>query len=635
MEQISWFLLTSSAVEFVRQVIRPLTILFILYYANFFFLLGRTLLIRYGFLSDGFDKNRGQPATPALVVLPTLLRKRGDLISLQHSIESVLANGYPGDLTVCIAIDDSGAAPALIRELSQWIQSRRCAPSVRLRVVLAPQRIGKAMAMELGIEEVRAMVRRGEIPAFPPIFFNLDADSELSEHALERLAFRLQTPRGLFGERPVIVASNVCVRRSHFWRGWRGFFSIPGQLSLQVAREYASAIGLGRHNSRLLPVTSVSGALYCTWSELHLQAPAFGRFLQTLRLRDWGRWWFGEPPPRLEGLALPGLPESTIGPGDDTWIAWLAMGARWRNGRVELELPETPWQALRDLVRSFLSRPVAYDPLARVYTSSPSTVRGLFRQRIRWNTARLWLCQRRGLSLFFSWNLAVPVLCDLFLTLSIHAAILASFLYWPFAQKPALWLGMLVLAHVTYAGVRLLATLLAMLQDRNVRRDWPLLLALPGSGLYHFVFNIVPTIVGLFDEIFLFGVNTQFAPEETLKKLGHGRVALAYRARRAITLATRALLAADVPFGAFWFGWEKTPWTTDGYEGWTTPKAKPAARLRRLGPATDLRAPESDALLIFSSNVSNVARLASGTPGAVQRAAESRRKRRLRKAAGR
>jgi len=30
----------------------------------------------------------------------------------------------------------------------------------------------------------------------------------------------------------------------------------------------------------------------------------------------------------------------------------------------------------------------------------------------------------------------------------------------------------------------------------------------------------------------------------------------------------------DVPLGAFWFGWHETPWTPNGFEGWTRGKKR-------------------------------------------------------------
>ena len=62
---------------------------------------------------------------------------------------------------------------------------------------------------------------------------------------------------------------------------------------MSVAREYLTSITIGKYNSRILPVTEASGALYCTWSELHEMAPSWAAFLQTLTFGQWCRWWLG------------------------------------------------------------------------------------------------------------------------------------------------------------------------------------------------------------------------------------------------------------------------------------------------------------------------------------------------------
>ena len=128
---------------------------------------------------------------------------------------------------------------------------------------------------------------------------------------------------------------------------------------------------------------------------------------------------------------------------------------------------------------------------------------------------------------------------------------------------------MFVLTYITTLIIRGAATLLAMIQDHDVRGHWHKLLALPVAGVFHFVFNIAATIHGLVLELFLFGVNTGFAPEETLEASHTGRPALAYRVCRAARLSMRALRHGDVPPGAFWFGWSETRWTANGYAGWT------------------------------------------------------------------
>jgi hypothetical protein len=81
-------------------------------------------------------------------------------------------------------------------------------------------------------------------------------------------------------------------------------------------------------------------------------------------------------------------------------------------------------------------------------------------------------------------------------------------------------------------------------------------------------------MVGYAQDLFLFGLNTHFAPEETFIKSRLPRFALAYRVRRAILFAKRAIIHNDVALGWFWFGWHETKWTPSGYDGWTNGKPR-------------------------------------------------------------
>jgi hypothetical protein len=237
-------------------------------------------------------------------------------------------------------------------------------------------------------------------------------------------------------------------------------------------------------------------------------------------------------------------------------------------------------------VKSYLVRPVAYDPLAKVWTASPSTVRGLFKQRVRWNCSRVWIIQRFGLGILYAWSIGLAVGLDVGITLLAHAVIAVGLLLFPFLTPPAHWMVMAVVLTVFAAVLRGLSTALCLLLEGGLRRDWRLLLALPLSGAYHFLFNILAALWGLGQDLFGYGLNTNFAPEETLRRVGVGRIALAYRLRRALALAWRSLRVGDVPLGPFWLGWTETPWTPDGYSGWTDPAAPRGALRPALARAT-------------------------------------------------
>ena len=590
MSKLVWHFQTSGWLDLLWSLWLPIIIGVTLYYSSYLPIFIRVLVHKM-FVPPWQAPLKPEHQHDLLVLMPTLLRKRSELTGLQRAIESVLNNGYPGRMYLCASIDNAGAQPELYAELERWIDNYQTHPLATLLVAGAPVRVGKAMAIENGVNRVKRAVALGELEEFPTLVMSMDADSVLGEAAIERLVQRITHRGSVLRQRPMIAAANVCVAKDHYWKGWRGFFSIRGQLALQVSREYMTSISLARNNWRMIPVTSVAGALYCTWSDLFLQGPHYAGFMTKLRFRDWLRWWFGCGAPSLAKSTADPLPEAMTGPGDDTWMAWLALSARWKDGKPCLELPRTPLHALFGMIRAWVFRPIGYVANARVYTSTPTTFRGLFRQRVRWNSSRIWLLNRFGWSSFFHWSLGATVYLDIAILMVIHTAILFALFLLPMGAAPSQWLALFIIANLFYMSVRAMGTILAMMQDNDVRGQWHKLLALPLSGPYHIVFNIFTTIKGLIQDLFLNGVNTNFAPESTLIKAGVGRVALLYRFRRLARLTLRSAMYGDVPMGTFWFGWHETEWTTDGYTGWTDPSARPIpARQRRAARRAERRA---------------------------------------------
>ncbi|MBS2016388.1 MAG: hypothetical protein JST00_26120 [Deltaproteobacteria bacterium] len=537
------------------------------------------------------------PTPPTLVVVPSLLRERGELTSMLATITSIVQNGYPGDLTLVVSIDGTSDAPLLYAELRRWAARQVLPPTLRLWITGTPERRSKPMAIDHAVELVKARVAAGALPAFPQVYISTDADADLGPRAIERLVKRLQRTNPITGWPARAVAGALHVRGNDFWKGWRHFFTVGGQLNLQVAREYFVG-NMWRFNVRWLPITGVPGALYCTWSEIFVAIPKFMGYMRTLRTRDWLAWWVGVQPPKFSESDAEPIPALMAGDTDDTVTAYAAVIARWENGHFTFDPPRTPLHALYYLLRSyFIDRALHFAPEAKIYTSSPTTVRALFKQRKRWNSSRVELTGRFWRALGYHWTLGVPAMT---VKVLIANTILAGL--WTYARLPAItWSGATAFAFSFGYLAMLLngatATIFALAV--NDFRHWRLLFAMPLAPLYQLVFNWLPGTVGVLSDLLLFGNRTGFAPEKTLIQGGSVRLALAYRVKRAFLLTLRAALFGDVPFGAFWFGWRETRWTPSGFEGFTSTHARrsilwpegPRPSATDAAPPTVVRAP--------------------------------------------
>jgi hypothetical protein len=224
---------------------------------------------------------RQQPAQPLamLVVIPSLLRKAHELASMKSTIHSVATNGYPGELVIVVSIDGCSEAPALYADLCRWAAAQCWNDQTWLHVTGTPLRRSKPMAIDHALHFVQELVHRGVHPEIPPLYVSTDADADLGARSLEHLASRLQRLHPITRAPARAVAGALYVRGDEIWKGWRHFFSVRGQLNLQVARDYYVSNN-GRFNLRWLPITGVPGALYCTWTEIFLAIPRFMGYTQ-------------------------------------------------------------------------------------------------------------------------------------------------------------------------------------------------------------------------------------------------------------------------------------------------------------------------------------------------------------------
>lgn len=572
MESIVWNLRTMSGftlgVPFAKVLLISLLVCW-----DYPLLLPYLLAVR-AIAGGGRRRAESTDALPVLVVIPSLLRKRDELTSMMSTVESVAGNGYPGDLLVVLTIDGTRDAPALYEELHAWAVRQSYGERFRLFVTGTPMRRSKPMAIDHAMDFVRELVASGKYPAFPPVYVSTDADADLGPCALENIVRRLQRRSPLTGAPARVVAGALHVRGNSFWRGFRHFFTIEGQLNLQVAREYYVS-NIGRYNIRWLPLSGVPGAFYCTWSEIFLSIPRFMGYMRTLEPRHWLRWWMGQEPPRFSETTAAPIPEMMAGDTDDTVTAYAATIARYEGGRFTFDPPRTPAHALFYMLRGvFVDRAIRYEPTARVFTSSPTTIRALMKQRRRWNTSRIELTGRFWPSLGYHWTLGLPVMIvKLMMARSVVIGVLVYLLVPIFAFREHLVTGF-VLAYLCNVVCYGLLTFFTLLLNDELRY-WRLGLALPLAPLYVLLFNWVPGAVGAVNDVLLFGNVTGFSPETTLIKGGSQRIALLFRVRRAVLLAVRSLVCGDVPLGKFWLGWRETHWCPNGFEGFTTKRRRP------------------------------------------------------------
>lgn len=600
MDGILWSLRTLDSFAFAWPILLNLAIC--LGFAQIdFVLLGFATLARGALGSAGPFRpaKAGSGERPTgLVVIPSLLRGEDDFEAITTTVESCARNEYPEQLVIVASVDGRTEHPHLYAKLLAWVEDRAATwpENVQVYVAGTETRLGKMMAVEAGLDHMRELVASGH-PSharFPDLYFSIDGDGTLGAHALERLAARLTRPHPITGNPRRVVSGKICIRPDLVWRGWRKLLTVEGQIYAQVAREFIVS-NVARHNWKLTPKIGIPGALYCTWSDLITQAPRYMGFMQSLRFSQWLGWWIGRPPPKFSESDAKALPEALTGASDDTCIAFLASIGSWKNGRLDFDAPPTPLHALARLLRGyFFERSHDYEPEARVYTFTPVTMKGLWIQRVRWNSSRFECAGRFWRAFWFHWEIGLPVGSHLWLVLQ---TVLEMTTYYVLLPYLCFGNANAALAYLVGYSAQALAfalyTLLALGLEKERKDYWAVLLVVPLAPLHSIVINFFGCVYGVSRDLLFFGNATKFAPEWTLMRGGCERVALGFRVRRFLALAVRSVLVNDVPFGSFWFGWKETPWTPSGFEGWTTGKAPRAivpwsalvARLRGAPPA--------------------------------------------------
>ncbi|MBP6849873.1 MAG: hypothetical protein KA201_39300, partial [Kofleriaceae bacterium] len=123
MESIFWSLGRADGVEILGGLWRPFVIGLVLYYSGYLGVWLQTLVRAAGLTR--FRPLATAEAVDVLVVIPTLLKTRDDVESLQDAAATVVDNRYPGRVVLVMAIDGSDDRPALVAELERWARGYR------------------------------------------------------------------------------------------------------------------------------------------------------------------------------------------------------------------------------------------------------------------------------------------------------------------------------------------------------------------------------------------------------------------------------------------------------------------------------------------------------------------------------
>ena len=123
MDSILWNLRTQSDFSLSAPLVQSLFMIAILAWDHFF-LLPQFYLRRLRSARGEGGRASGARKPSALVVIPSLLRKADELVSMKSTIESVATNGYSSELFVVVSIDGCADAPPLFEELKRWAASR-------------------------------------------------------------------------------------------------------------------------------------------------------------------------------------------------------------------------------------------------------------------------------------------------------------------------------------------------------------------------------------------------------------------------------------------------------------------------------------------------------------------------------
>lgn len=510
-----------------------------------------------------------------MVIIPSLLRDEFDFKEIQAAVDSAAFNNYPGQLYIITSVDGKSENISIYNQLVDWMKSKECAPNVHLYVSHNEVRRGKLMAVHAGIEYMQALVSNGTLAALPKIYFSMDADESLVDGSLQKLVEKLMTRHWITGNYRRMVQAHVITSKGDMWKGWKSFFTVAGQNYLWVARGFLYFTSM-EENINILPIPILLGQLHCTWSEVMVEAPRFMGWLQTVKLSQWVGWWFGKGAPKFSEYTGKSLPEGLCGNTDDSSIAMFIGMSHWEKGKLSWDAPSTPLHAFgRLLIDTFIDRVQSFEQAAKVYSFTPPKLKGLWNQRKRWMACRVEVNGRFFRGFLFHWGIAFAFYANYLQAVYGSAQNLIYYGILPYMmwENTSLLNGIIFVYAISFVIQSIYIGMIWLFEPK--RREFTELfiasMLSPFMQLFALMFYSAPMIVGAFEDIFLFGCNVKFYPTRTLIASKAQRIALAYRARRFLSLCWRSIQHGDVPLSWKWISWYEWPefGLTNGFTGWT------------------------------------------------------------------
>jgi len=515
----------------------------------------------------------GNKYPAAMIVVPSLLRDEFDHIEIIGAIDSAAKNNYPGELHIIASVDGYTENPKQYEALVNWINTQKYSNNIHLHITNNIIRRGKQMAIDAAINYMIDFVKQNKI-VMPPIYFSLDADETIDDGSLRFLVERLMTKHWLTGNYRRLITAHVVINKGIMWKDWKSFFTNKGQMYLYAARGFFSFNPL-QENTNILPIPTVLGQLFCTWSDVMIQAPRFMGYLQTIKNSDWIKWWFGVEPPKFSDYTGESLPQALCGNTDDTSIAMIVNMCWWNNGKLSWDFPATPLHSFCRMLKDiFIERVQDHESRAKVNTFMPPAMKGLWAQRVRWFSCRPETNGRFWRSFQFNWSVAIPFYLNLSQLISPTISIVFFYVILPFVVwshwSVITWsIYLFVIAYVTQFWYLFMVWIFD--EKRSQFTHLIITYFIPTTRFYQIIFFHFTMFVGVFQDVCWNGCNVKFYTSKTLIDSRASRIAIAYRVRRFFNCLWRSIRYGDIEFGSFWWSWQAYPKynLTNGFTGWT------------------------------------------------------------------